>query len=169
MSREVPLLASEKIKLGILIVVVLAILIPGVYAGWKAIVKNIAKDTDGYEKAMEDVEKLYYFDVMSYNEDLRYFLRLRSFLCRSTQVAIEGYERNSTAMTNDHAARELNPCFIVMKTEPAIAEALYKAAEAEYDKLNEARHQLRCYRHALGSILDATHVQYDSFEPEASC
>ena len=70
MSREVPLLASEKIKLGILIVVVLAILIPGVYAGWKAIVKNIAKDTDGYEKAMEDVEKLYYFDVMSYNEDL---------------------------------------------------------------------------------------------------
>ena len=57
----------------------------------------------------------------------------------------------------------------LMKAEPERAEALYKAAEAEYDKLNEARHQLRCYRHALGSILDATHVQYDSFEPEASC
>lgn len=57
----------------------------------------------------------------------------------------------------------------LMKSEPERAEALYKAAEAEYDKLNEARHQLRCYRHALGSILDATHVQYDSFEPEAGC
>lgn len=57
----------------------------------------------------------------------------------------------------------------LMKSEPERSEALWRAAEAEYDKLSEARHQLRCYRHALGSILDATHIQYDSFEPEASC
>ena len=54
----------------------------------------------------------------------------------------------------------------LMKSEPERAEALYKAGEAEYDKLNEARFQLRCLRHALASLRDALHEQYDSFQPE---
>ena len=68
MSREVPLLASEKIKLGIIIVAVAAIVIPGIITGWKAIYKNAVKDTEGYEKKMEEVEEVYKFDVVSFND-----------------------------------------------------------------------------------------------------
>ena len=70
MSKGVPLLASEKIKLGLLILFVAVILISAFSGLWKKAYRAIVRDSDGYEKAMEDVEKLYYFDVMSYNEDL---------------------------------------------------------------------------------------------------
>ena len=70
MSKGVPLLASEKIKLGLLILFVAVILISALSGLWKKAYRAIVRDSDGYEKAMEDVEKLYYFDVMSYNEDL---------------------------------------------------------------------------------------------------
>ena len=49
------------------------------------------------------------------------------------------------------------------------AEAVYKQAFEENNKALESYHQVRCLRHALASVLDAMHVEYDHFQPEVSC
>lgn len=65
MSREVPLLASEKLKLGCLITIVLAILIPAVAGSWKSIYRSIVRDKEGYEKALDEIGDRYYFQMIS--------------------------------------------------------------------------------------------------------
>lgn len=70
MSKEVPLLASEKIKLGLLILLVAVILISALSGLWKKAYRAIVRDSKGYEKAMTEVEDLYKFKVAEYDKSL---------------------------------------------------------------------------------------------------
>ena len=70
MSREVPLMASEKIKLGILIFFGVMILVALLSDGWRAAYRAIVRDRKGYEAAVDDLEERYYFTIKGYSETL---------------------------------------------------------------------------------------------------
>lgn len=67
---KIPLLAHEKLKLAFWICIALVILIPAIVGGWKAIYREITKDTDGYEKYMTAMEEHYKIERLSYNDSL---------------------------------------------------------------------------------------------------
>lgn len=69
MSREIPLLASEKIKLAFWICIALIVLIPAIVGGWKSIYKSIIKDEEGYETYMTAMEEYYGIERISYGEE----------------------------------------------------------------------------------------------------
>lgn len=48
-------------------------------------------------------------------------------------------------------------------------EQVFKEYVKKYDEFNESYNKLRCMRHALSSLLDAIHEEYDHFQPELSC
>lgn len=73
MSREVPLLASEKIKLGILIFFGVLILLSALAGARKKIYRMIVRDKEGYETAMQQISEKYYFEVIEYSETLNNF------------------------------------------------------------------------------------------------
>ena len=64
MSREIPLLASEKIKLGCLTIFILALLIPGLFGAYKDLYRLIVRDKSGYEKNMSDLCEYYNIEVI---------------------------------------------------------------------------------------------------------
>ena len=70
MSREIPLLASEKIKLGCLTVFILMLLIPGLLGGYKKIYRLIVRDKSGYEKTMKDLCDYYHIEVVDSDADI---------------------------------------------------------------------------------------------------
>jgi hypothetical protein len=45
-------------------------------------------------------------------------------------------------------------------------EQVYKEYVKKYDEFNESYNRLRCMRHALASLRDALHEEYDHFQPE---
>ena len=64
MSREIPLLASEKIKLGCLIFLFLMLLIPGLFGAYKDIYRLIVRDKDAYEKNMKALCEYYDIEII---------------------------------------------------------------------------------------------------------
>lgn len=77
MSREVPLLASEKIRLGCLIFFILAIGIPAIFGAWQKLYRIVVRDKDGYEKAMVQIGEHYHFEVMDFDDSInRYNLKV---------------------------------------------------------------------------------------------
>ena len=69
MSRETPMLASEKIKLGIIIFIVGVASISAVFSFGKFLYYKIARDDDKYQEAVEKACDYYHFEVYDYNED----------------------------------------------------------------------------------------------------
>ena len=67
MSREIPLLASEKLKLGCLVFIILILLIPGLFGAYKDIYRLIVRDKDAYDKNMEKLCEYYDIKVMDSN------------------------------------------------------------------------------------------------------
>lgn len=67
---KIPLLAHEKIKLFFWISVAIIILVPAIIGGWKLLYKQLAKDTEGYEKYMSAMEEHYKIERLSYNDTL---------------------------------------------------------------------------------------------------
>ena len=67
MSREIPLLASEKIKLGCLIFFILMLLIPGLFGAYKSIYRAIVRDKEAYERNMEKLCEYYDIEVIESN------------------------------------------------------------------------------------------------------
>ena len=69
MSRETPMLASEKIKLGIIIFIVGVASISAVFSFGKFLYYKIARDDEKYQQAVEMASEYYHFEVYDYNED----------------------------------------------------------------------------------------------------
>jgi len=69
MSRETPMLASEKIKLGIIIFIFGVASISAVFAFGKFLYYKIARDDEKYQQAVEKASEYYHFEVYDYNED----------------------------------------------------------------------------------------------------
>ena len=70
MSRDVPLLASEKIKLGILIGIVLLIVSSLVSGAWKKLYRVIVRDKKSYERVMNEMCDYYHFTVHSFDDSM---------------------------------------------------------------------------------------------------
>lgn len=70
MSRKIPLLAHEKIKLFFWVAITLLILVPAIIGGWKLLYRNVVKDTEGYETYMAAMEDHYKLERISYNDSL---------------------------------------------------------------------------------------------------
>ena len=73
MSRETPLLASEKIKLGCVTVFILLFVIPLLWFGAKELYRVIVRDSEGYEKAMEQAAEHYKFKVVVHRKGLNVY------------------------------------------------------------------------------------------------
>ena len=84
MSREVPLTASEKIKIVIVTVIVICLFFPLVRFGVKELYRRIVRDPEGYEKAMEQAAEHYKFKVVIHREGLNvYNLEVDASMWRS--------------------------------------------------------------------------------------
>lgn len=84
MSREVPLTASEKIKIVIVTVIVIGLFFPLVRFGVKELYRRIVRDPEGYEKAMEQAAEHYKFKVVIHREGLNvYNLEVDASMWRS--------------------------------------------------------------------------------------
>lgn len=70
MSREVPLLTSEKIKLVIVVAVVVFLFVPLLWFGAKELYRVIVRDTEGYEKSMDQAADYYNFKVVVYRSGI---------------------------------------------------------------------------------------------------
>ena len=68
MSREVPLLSSEKIKLGILIGIVVLVIVSNVSGLWKKAYRAVIRDKDGYEQALSQMAEYYQFEIISFDD-----------------------------------------------------------------------------------------------------
>jgi len=73
MSREVPLTASEKIKIVIVTVIVIGLFFPLVRFGVKELYRRIVRDPEGYEEAMEQAAEHYKFKVVIHREGLNVY------------------------------------------------------------------------------------------------
>ncbi len=73
MSREVPLLTSEKIKLIFAIIITLVIFLPLLRFGGKELYMVIARDPEGYEKKMNEAAEYYKFKVVVYRSGLNLY------------------------------------------------------------------------------------------------
>lgn len=73
MSREVPLLASEKIKLGCLVFFILMLIIPGLLGAYKSIYRAIVRNKDAYEKNMQDLCEYYQIGIINEKPDIAYY------------------------------------------------------------------------------------------------
>lgn len=73
MSREVPLLTSEKIKLGIAVIVILGFFFPLLRFGARELYRVIVRDTEGYEKKMDEAAEYYNFKVVVYRSGLNLY------------------------------------------------------------------------------------------------
>ena len=84
MSRNVPLSASEKIKLVLVILFALLIMFPLLRFGVKELYRRIVRDPEGYEKAMEQAAEHYKFKVVIHREGLNvYNLEVDASMWRS--------------------------------------------------------------------------------------
>jgi len=84
MSREVPLSASEKIKLVLVILFVIGIMFPLLRFGGKELYRRIVRDPEGYEKAMQQAADHYKFKVVIHREGLNvYNLEVDASMWRS--------------------------------------------------------------------------------------
>lgn len=88
MSRNVPLTTSEKIKLALAIVFAVAIMFPLLRFGIKEGYRAIVRDTEGYEKAMEQCADYYDFKVVVYRSGVNWYnLEVDASLWRSYDQA----------------------------------------------------------------------------------
>lgn len=88
MSRDTPMLASEKIKLGIIIFIVGVASISAVFAFGKFLYYKIARDDENYQQAVEKASEYYHFEVYDYNEDYnRYKLSIEPKVWKSMNKA----------------------------------------------------------------------------------
>lgn len=79
MSRDVPLLVEQKIKLALLILIVSICALSAVFTFGKFLYYKIARDDDKYQEAVEKACDYYHFQVYDYNEDYnRYKLVIES-------------------------------------------------------------------------------------------
>lgn len=69
MSRDVPLLVEQKIKLALLILIVSICALSAVFTFGKFLYYKIARDDDKYQEAVEKACDYYHFQVYDYNED----------------------------------------------------------------------------------------------------
>ena len=77
MSKGIPLLAHEKIKLVILIAIAVFVIVPGLFGQWQKLYRVIVRDKKGYERSIGELEK-YYNVTVGYYDDFwnRYGVRM---------------------------------------------------------------------------------------------
>ena len=68
MSRDVPLLVEQKIKLALLILIVSICALSAVFAFGKFLYYKIARDDDKYQEAVEKACDYYHFQVSNEEE-----------------------------------------------------------------------------------------------------